>query len=46
MPVYRNYFLDEGANISRPPVVLECSNNEEAINKTRQYIDGKYIELW
>ena len=46
MPDYRVYFLDQGAHISSPPVILECADNEEAMQKARQYIDGKDIELW
>jgi hypothetical protein len=46
MPTYRLYFLDDGAHISRPPVILECADNEEAMVQARQYVDGKDIELW
>ena len=33
MAMYRIYFLDDGAHISRPPVILECSDNVEAIEQ-------------
>jgi hypothetical protein len=46
MPTYRVYFLDEGAHISRPAVIIECANNDEAKQRARQYIDGKDIEVW
>ena len=46
MPEYRIYFTDQDAHISRPPELLECADDEAAIQKTRQYIDGKDIELW
>jgi hypothetical protein len=46
MPTYRIYFLDDGAHISRPPVVIECADNAEAAKVARQYIDGRDIELW
>ena len=46
MSTYRVYFLDEGAHISGPAVVLECSNDKEAKQKARQYIGSQEIELW
>lgn len=46
MPTYRVYFIDRGAHISRPPEVIECANNDEAVKKARQFIDGHAIELW
>lgn len=46
MPTYRVYFFDEDAHISKPPINLECADDEEAEQKARQYLDGKAIELW
>ena len=46
MQDYRLYFLDENAHISKPPVILECADDEEAQTKARQFIDGKDLELW
>ena len=46
MPTYRVYFLDAGAHISGPAIILECSNDEEAKRKARQYIGSQEIELW
>ena len=46
MATYRVYFLDDGAHISRPPIILECADDDEAARKARQYIDGKDIEVW
>jgi hypothetical protein len=46
MPTYRIYFMSEGAHISRPPEVIECSNDQEASEEARRFIDGEDIELW
>lgn len=46
MPAYRIYFIDQGAHISKPPVILECADNEEAIQQAYQYVDGQDLELW
>ena len=45
MRQYRVYFLDEGAHIFAPSVVLECADDDEAVRQAKQYIDGKDIEL-
>ncbi len=37
MPTYRIYFMSEGANISRPPEVTECSNDREAAEEARRH---------
>ena len=42
---YRVYFVDRGAHIARPPVVVECKD-EEVVQKARQFIDGLDVELW
>jgi hypothetical protein len=46
MPAYRINFLDENANISGPPVVLQCASDDEAKKQAHRYTDGKNIELW
>ena len=46
MPTYRVYFLNDGAHISDPPIILECASDNEATQKARQYMDGKELELW
>ena len=46
MRTYRIYFLDYGAHISAPPIVIECADDDDAIKQAKQYIDGKDIELW
>ncbi len=46
MPTYRLYFLDTDAHISRPPEAFECADDQEAVQKARQLIDGKDLELW
>ena len=46
MPDYRIYFIDPKNRISRMPEVVECSDDQEAIQKAVQFIDGQDVELW
>jgi len=46
MPAYRLYFVDRDAHISRPPKILDCADDAEALQKAKQFIDGKDLELW
>jgi hypothetical protein len=46
MPIYRVCFLEDGVQISRPAVVIDCVNDEVATQKARRLLDGNDIELW
>jgi hypothetical protein len=46
VPSYRIFFLDQAAHISKPAVVLECDNDDQAIKQAKKYTDDHDIELW
>lgn len=46
MPGYRLYQLDKSDHITGPPKEFEFDNDQDALAKARQYVDGKAIELW
>jgi hypothetical protein len=46
MPKYSVFILDPTHYITQTPQSVECANDEEAIQKARQFIDGRDIELW
>ena len=46
MPAYLIYFVDADGHIYQPPQPLKCADDQEAIEKARQYIDGKDIQVW
>jgi hypothetical protein len=46
VPVYRLYFIDRTNHISRPPEMVECADDQEAIQKAKQFVDGHDVELW
>jgi hypothetical protein len=43
---YRVFFLESDPYITQPPQFLECADDQEAIEKAKQFIDGRDIELW
>jgi hypothetical protein len=42
---YRVYFLNEKGRIVRA-LELACQTDEEAVEQTRQLVDGQAVELW
>ncbi len=46
MPKYRVYFVDRTKHFSRPPEIVECDDDQEAIQKAKQLLDGLDVELW
>lgn len=46
MPEYRIFFLDPDSHVTQPPQIVECADDQEAIEKAKQFIDGRDIELW
>jgi hypothetical protein len=45
MPTYRIYTL-EGGHVREPPKIIECQNDDAAVNEAKQLLDGKLIEVW
>ena len=46
MPIYRLYSLREDGHIDEPPTVVDCQDDDSAVEKAKQYLDGKAIEVW
>ena len=46
MREYRIFFLEADTYITQPPQIVECADDQEAIQKAKQFIDGRDIELW
>ena len=46
MPLYRLYTLEAGKHIASPPREIGCETDEAAIQRARQLLDGKDIEVW
>ena len=46
VPGYRISFVNARSPVSRPSEFLECADDQEAIRKAVQFIDGQDVELW
>ncbi len=46
MPNYRIYKLVNGGHIAEPPVVITQPSDDDAIQQTKQLLDGHDLELW
>jgi hypothetical protein len=46
VPGYRILFVNVKSHVSRESELLECADDQEAIQKAVQFIDGQDVELW
>jgi hypothetical protein len=46
VPAYSVFFLESDTYITQPPQIFECTDDQEAIETAKQFIDGRDIELW
>jgi hypothetical protein len=46
MTEYRLYRIDKEGHVDGPPVVVICENDDAAIAKAKQHVDGVAIEVW
>jgi hypothetical protein len=46
MPKYRIHTTSPEGHISAPPFIVECADDQEAIDKAAQAVNGKAVELW
>jgi len=46
VPAYHIYFIDRAGHISGPPEIVECADDQAAMQKAKQLLDGLDLELW
>jgi hypothetical protein len=46
MRPYRIFFFGQDGHIKQPPEIVECQDDETAIEKANQLLDGSVIEIW
>ena len=46
MPHYRIYVATTDEHITAPATLIECDNDQEAIGKAKQFVNGRAVELW
>ncbi len=43
---YKIYVLDATGHVSAPPLVISCTDVEEAIRRAGRYVHGTAVEVW
>ena len=46
MPAYRIYAITTDNHINSPPEIVKYENDREAVERAKQLIDGKTLEIW
>jgi hypothetical protein len=46
MPHYRVYVTTIDGHITAPATLIACDNDQEAIGKAKQFVNGRAVELW
>jgi hypothetical protein len=46
MRLYRIFLLGQDGHIKQPPEIVECPDDQTAIERAKQLLDGKVIEIW
>jgi hypothetical protein len=46
MANYRIYVLDKDDHVREPPRVFDCHDDEAAVEKAAQFLNGQAIEVW
>ncbi len=46
MPQYRFYLIDSDGGVSKPPIIVECKDDDEALIRSREYAAQNDIEIW
>jgi hypothetical protein len=46
MPEYRFYTLGKDSRVVGAPMVLKCQDDQAAVDKAKQFLDGRVIEIW
>jgi hypothetical protein len=46
MRAYRIFLLGQDGHIKQPPEIIECPDDKAAIEKAKQLLDGRTVEIW
>jgi hypothetical protein len=46
MPNYRLYSTNENGRIAAPPTIIESRDDKDAIEKAREFVDVRPVEVW
>jgi hypothetical protein len=43
---YRVYAFEKNGHIKKPPVVIDCKDDAEAVKNAQRLLNGQAIEVW
>jgi hypothetical protein len=43
---YRVYFITSAGHVAGPPEVIASNSDQEAVERAKQLLDGRDIEIW
>jgi hypothetical protein len=46
MVTYRIYRIDKANQLQGPGIVVECEDDDAALIKAQEYVDGLAVEIW
>jgi hypothetical protein len=46
MRTYRIFFLGQDGHIKQPPEIVECPDDQTAVEMAQQLLDGRTVEIW
>ena len=46
MPEYRIYTVKKDGHLAGPPTVVDCLDDETAVNEAKQLLDELIVEVW
>jgi hypothetical protein len=46
MQEYRIFLIDKNGRIAEPAKILECPDDQAAIEQAQQYLNGRAVEVW
>lgn len=46
MPWYRRYPMSKDGHIAGPPTVIDCADDQQAVQAAERLADGHALEVW
>jgi hypothetical protein len=46
MSAYRIYELTADDHVARPPTIVDCPDDASAVEKAKQSLSGRIVEVW
>jgi len=46
VPAYRFFRVGANGHVFGPPEIMDCTDDDEAVEKAQQLVDGFSVEVW